>query len=351
MTSSNGTVIGTTKIVDNGSPTSYWNLVILGDGYQAGQLGQYAVDAQSMVDAIFATPPLDALRRVGNVYRVDVTSTDSGADDPTACGGTGASPRTFFDSRFCGAPDVRRLLVADAAGAMAVAGAQVPEWDMVLLLVNSTVYGGSGGPIATTSMAPDAKEIALHEMGHTAFQLADEYDYYRGCFSGETDRNIHPPVEPTADNVTLSSTRAAIKWRLLIRATTPVPTTVNSDCTSCDTQASPVPEGTVGAFEGAHYHHCKAYRPEYRCKMYELGRPFCAVCRRRILQVLPSEVPFVQELRPGVAADLIYAAGLIPQFTGSSGPNSYVATQSPKYGSVVPHHSTVRCFVRKGPIP
>ena len=216
-----------------------------------------------------------------------------------------------------------------------------PTGEMVLLLVNSTIYGGSGGAIATTSMAPDAKEIALHEMGHTAFQLADEYDYYRGCFSGETDRNTHPPVEPTADIVTLSSTRASIKWRLLIRATTPVPTTTNSDCAQCDTQASPVPQVTVGAFEGAHYYHCKAYRPEHRCKMFELGKPFCAVCRRRILQVLPSEVPFVQGLRPGVAADLIYGAGLMPRFNERPAPTP---TSPRRARSTGPWYRTTRPY-------
>ena len=64
----------------------------------------------------------------------------------------------------------------------------------------------------------------------------------------------------------------------------------NPDCTQNDRRPSPVPEGTVGAFEGADYYHCRAYRPEYRCKMFEHERPFCAVCQRRILEMLPTEV-------------------------------------------------------------
>src|SRR5665811_921637 len=35
-------------------------------------------------------------------------------------------------------------------------------------------------------------------------------------------------------------------------------------------------------FEGAGYFHCGAYRPEYDCKMRNLGVPFCHVCRQVI---------------------------------------------------------------------
>ena len=48
-------------------------------------------------------------------------------------------------------------------------------------VVNSTIYGGSGGSVGTYSLAGGATEIAIHEMGHTAFGLADEYPYYAGA--------------------------------------------------------------------------------------------------------------------------------------------------------------------------
>ncbi len=57
---------------------------------------------------------------------------------------------------------------------------QVPEFAVVLVVVNAQVYGGSGGSVGVFSLAPGATEIALHEMGHTAFGLADEYAYYAG---------------------------------------------------------------------------------------------------------------------------------------------------------------------------
>ena len=295
MTTADGTVVGTTQVVNNGPRAQRWNLVLLGDGYQVAQLGQYANDVQAFVDTLFATPPFDELRTAINVFRVDVSSTDSGADDPAACGGTGAVARTYFDASFCNS-GARRLLLVNNATALSVAGAQVPEWHMVMVIVNSTVYGGAGGAVATFSVAPAANEIALHEMGHTAFGLADEYEYFLGC-GVDTDRNRHPAVEPTEPNVTIDSNRNTIKWRDLIAATTSMPTTTNADCTQCDPQPSPVGAGVVGAFEGAHYFHCAAFRPEFNCRMRALNDPFCAVCTRRIRQTLqPYRQPTVSDI-------------------------------------------------------
>jgi hypothetical protein len=71
-----------------------------------------------------------------------------------------------------------------------------------------------------------------------------------------------------------------------------VPTTRNADCTQCDPQDSPVPAGTVGLFEGANRYHCDSFRPEFDCKMRNLGIPFCAVCQERIRTVL---APFLRD--------------------------------------------------------
>ena len=300
MTTADGTVIGTTKILDNGTPSRRWNLVLMGDGYQTTQMGQYANDAQRFVDTLIATPPFDVLQEAINVYRVDVTSTDSGADDPTGCGGPGTTARTYFDASFCNS-GIRRLLVANSGTALGLAAAQVPEWHMIMVIVNSTVYGGSGGSIAVYSLAPGAEEIALHEMGHTAFGLADEYEYFAGC-GVDTDRNNHPGVEPAEPNVTTNSNRSTIKWRYFILPTTPVPTTSNPNCTQCDPRTGPpppLPADVVGAFEGAHYFHCGAFRPQFNCRMRALNNGFCAVCQDRIVETLTPFLPPSIELAAG----------------------------------------------------
>jgi hypothetical protein len=293
MGAADGRVIGTTKIVDNGDAAARWNLVIVAEGYRETELPHFATDAQSFVDTLGVTPPFDGLMRALNVYRVDVASTDSGADDPIACGGSGATPATFFDASFC-ANGIQRLLVVDNLAVFNAVNAEVPEWHMVLVIVNSIVYGGSGGQVAVFSLAGGANEIALHEMGHTAFGLADEYEFYAGC-GVDTDRDLHPAVEPTQPNVTIDANRDTIKWGSLIAAATPVPTTSNPDCALCDPQPSPVSAGTVGAFEGAHYYHCGAFRPAFDCRMRALGQPFCPVCQQRIRETLAPFLPPPEE--------------------------------------------------------
>src|SRR5215472_3863057 len=101
MGTSDGQVIGATKIVDHGSDASRWNLAILSEGYKDTELPQFANDAQSFVTTLSTTPPFDGLWPGINVYRIDVTSTESGADDPVGCGGSGAAPATYFDATFC----------------------------------------------------------------------------------------------------------------------------------------------------------------------------------------------------------------------------------------------------------
>ena len=291
MGTSDGSVQGVTKIIDHGPDSVRWNLVILGDGYQTGELTNYAADALAFVNTLSATTPFDTLWPAINCHRVDVSSTDSGAADPIACGGTGATPSTYFDASFCGDGQIQRLLVVNTTTALNVATAQVPQMHMTIVIVNSTIYGGSGGQVAAFSKAANAQEIAIHEMGHTAFGLADEYEYFAGCASGETGHDSYTGAEPTEPNVTANADRATIKWSSLIAAATAVPTTSNANCAQCDTQSSPVPANTVGAFEGARYFHCAMYRPQFTCRMRELGNPFCAVCQQAITGTISTFMP------------------------------------------------------------
>lgn len=289
MGTGDGSVLGTTKIVDHGSDADRWNLVLVSEGYRSTQMGQFQTNAQNFVNTLFATAPFNTLQSAINVHRVDVTSTDSGANDPSACGGSGANPATYFDGSFCNS-GIRRLLLVNNTTVFNVVNAEVPAWDMILVIVNSTVYGGAGGAVGTFSLASGANEIGMHEMGHTAFGLADEYEYWAGC-GVDTNRNNHPAAEPAEPNVTINLNRSTIKWGDLILASTPLPTTNNANCTVCDPQSNPLPADTVGAYEGAHYYHCDCYRPQFNCRMRMLGVPFCAVCRRVIVNELTPHMP------------------------------------------------------------
>jgi hypothetical protein len=279
MSTADGTVLGSTQIFGGAPRNRAFNVVLLADGFTAAQQNAFNTACTAFVNAFIGTPPFDELAPAINVFRVNVTSTDSGADDPVATGGTGAVVRTYFDSTF-GVNGIRRLLVANGTTALTVAAAQVPEFTTVLVIVNSTIYGGSGGGVGTYSLANGATEIAIHEMGHTAFGLADEYPYYAG--GNETGHDHHPPGEPSEPNVTTNANRNTLKWRWAVAAATAIPTMSNPNCAQVDSRPSPVPTGTVGLFEGAHYYHCGAFRPEYDCKMRALSVPFCRICRQVI---------------------------------------------------------------------
>ncbi|MGE5863063.1 MAG: M64 family metallopeptidase, partial [Nitrososphaerales archaeon] len=295
MTTADGNIIGTDIVVNHGLPSQRWNLVVLGDGYRISELIKYSYDVQNFIDKLKDTKPFDELWNAINVYRIDVSSTDSGADDPVACGGTGTTPATYFDSTFCAFGGVQRALTVNNTTAIDVANNRVPEWDLILVHVNSPIYGGTGGSVAVSSTNSSASEIVIHEIGHTAFGLADEYEYFAGCGSGEVGHDVYTGSEPFEPNVTINTDRNTNKWRHLILAGTPMPTTSNANCTQCDPQPSPVPQGTVGTFEGAQYFHCGKFRPQFNCKMRALGPPFCAVCKEVIRNTFsPFLIPISQ---------------------------------------------------------
>ncbi|MFG3266417.1 M64 family metallopeptidase [Streptomyces bobili] len=275
MTTSDGTVQGHTQIHGTAPRNRAFTIVLLGDGFTAAQQTAFNTACTQFVTALTLTPPFNRIGRMINIWRVNVTSTDSGADDPVSAGGTGATARTYFDSRF-GENGIRRLLVCNNSTVLQTAAAQVPEFTVALVVVNSTIFGGSGGSVGTYSLADGATEIALHEIGHTAYGLADEYAFYAD--ENETGHDYHPFGEPAEPNVTTRTERTSLKWGWTVAGTTALPTMSNPNCAKVDTRPSTVPAGRVGCFEGAHYYHCRAFRPEHNCKMRELGNPFCQVC-------------------------------------------------------------------------
>ncbi len=281
-----GEVTGRVTLVNRAPAANSYNVVIMSDGFRAEEMGKFAADADRYVAALMSSAPFDDCRIRVNVHRVDVTSIDSGVDAGDF------DHRTFFDTLFYG-----RLLLTNHALVATVASQQVPEWDLVLLIVNNDqYYGGSGHPNVAVASTGAGTDVALHEIGHSAFGLADEYDYYNYC-GGDTDKDHHPAAEPSEPNVTTARTRETVKWAHLIAVATPVPTTRNPDCTRCDEQASPVPAGTVGLFEGGHYFHCDAFRGEFNCRMRISAERFCAVCGDHIARVL---APFQSRCGDGV---------------------------------------------------
>lgn len=283
MTAADGVVRGLTKIVDAGPPTKRWNLVVASDGYRASEMERFAGDVQSLATHLFTVAPFDdpELRRAINIYRLDVESTDSGADKPNCedGSGTGAVAATYFDGTFCYDGETQRLLYGNYRLAISTVKAVLPQWHQILILVNDTDRGGGGGDVGWFSNGgSDWRDVAIHEMGHSAFDLADEYDY------GGPDR--WTGGEPGEVNVSQVADPSRVKWRSLVTAGPAVPTRSNPDCTRTDRGPSPVGPGIVGTFEGARYSHCGVYRPTWACKMRRATDPFCPICESAVALTL-----------------------------------------------------------------
>lgn len=195
-----------TTIIETGPAAARRDYVFVGDGYTAAELGKWRADAKLVIDG-FMTDPLFAANRANmNVRRVDVASNQSGVDEPDR----GIYRDTAMDGAFyCYSID--RLLCVNNTKVYSIVGSVLApdQRDVIIVISNSTRYGGSGGAVATLSMHASSTEVALHEIGHTAFALADEYSYGTCSLASE----------PGEGNVSLNWGRG-VKWGSQIAAST-----------------------------------------------------------------------------------------------------------------------------------
>lgn len=271
--------ISSVKIRDTGPDWNRLVIVVLSDGYIAANLsaGQFETAAGVLGSRIETKPPWDVLFAATNVYRVDIESNQQGTDHETY----GVLKDTYLNSSFW-VNDIERLLALTGNGysrAVAAADAMVGPgiWDILLVLVNSTKYGGSGGGVAVSSINSNSSEIVIHELGHTFGELADEY---------ETAYPGYPPGD-WEPNVDYDYGLPGLKWTVWVEASTPLPTP----------ETAPY-YNVVGSFEGARYLTTGIYRPWYNCEMRSLNRPFCPVCQEAHVLEFTNMVSLTDEISP-----------------------------------------------------
>ena len=240
-------------IFSNGDPSNRLDIAVLGDGYTQAELPKYADDVMQFVLRVFLQEPYKEYQQYINVHRIDVVSTESGADHPERM--SPVFKNTALDSTY-NCFGIQRLICVNSTKVLNILSASLPpnQRDIILVIVNDPEYGGSGGDIAVSSTNTDGTEIVLHELGHTLGLLADEY-------GGPAPPVCDASVEPPEPNVTKATTRDTIKWNHWIDNTTPIPTTGTSP-------------GLPGLYEQAKYCDTGLYRPTYNSKMRSLGLPF-----------------------------------------------------------------------------
>ena len=256
------------------------DIAILGDGYTAGQLDRFADDARQFTQAFFAEPPFTRYLGLFNVTRVDVISSESGADHLES------APTVLRDTALganYGCFAVARLLCVDTATVESVVNTSLgpSQHDIVIVLVNDDTYGGSGGIHAVASRGPQSREIALHEIGHSFGLLADEY---------VTAGIACTPNEPLAPNLTRTTDRAGIRWRRWIDPATELPTVLS-------------PIGGPGVYAGGGNCAGGYFRPLPNSKMQILGTPFGAINSEQLVRRIYSIARPVDETLPN--ADVV----------------------------------------------
>jgi hypothetical protein len=298
-----------TPVLVNGGLDERINIVCLSEGYTAAEMSKFITDVTAATADLFATPPYAGYMTYFNVYAIEVPSNESGTDHPYSAPDCPAGLETFysdtyFNSTFDASGIHRLLVVQNSAAVYQVLQNNLPEWDVVFIVVNHPMYGGSGGAFATFSLHTSAGEIAIHELGHSFADLADEYEY--GGISGHE-----------APNATAQINRELIKWNHWIEATTPVPT-----------PETPGYASVVGLFEGAVYNPVGWYRPKLDCKMRALGVPFCEVCSEQTVITVYEILNTIESYDPPSPIVAVYKSEL-KEFAVSTlnpTPNTVVTT-------------------------
>ncbi|MBP0903446.1 M64 family metallopeptidase [Mariniflexile gromovii] len=257
------------------------NLVILSDGYQVTELAQFKTDAVNFTNTLFNQSPFKEYANYFNVHILKVPSNESGADHPgTAIDVT--EPKTpvrtvdtYFNATF-DSYGYHRLLYYEIDGNAAnntqaktynVLADNYPTYDQGLILVNSTVYGGSGGEFPMASKGVEsgvsAVEVAIHELGHSFANLKDEYFPLDEIYFNE------------AINMTQESNPSFIKWKNWLNG------------------------NGIGIYQyNTTGYAANWYRPHQACKMRYLGYPFCSVCKEGIIEKIHSLVSPIDSYTP-----------------------------------------------------
>lgn len=301
-------------LFENGPAAAKVDLLILGDGYTEAELPKFHADVERLAGALFAQEPFRSRRADFNVRAIDLPAAASGVNRPNA----GVFRRTPLSAEYNIFDSERYVLTLDNRTLRDVAAAA--PYEFLEVLVNERTYGGGGifNDHATASVDSAFSEyVFVHEFGHHFAALADEY--YTSDVAYETGGAAK--VEPWEPNVTALADPAALKWRDLVAAGTPLPTPwpkQEFEAHSRDVQerrrairARNAPEeemdalfrqqreweervlggsryaGAVGAFEGASYQAAGLYRPQVDCIMFTRDRVgFCRVCQRAISRII-----------------------------------------------------------------
>jgi hypothetical protein len=257
-------------LIFSGSPGDKPTVVFVSEGYTLDEMQKFVSDSRNMVDSLLSDKPFSQYTESFNFFALSVPSVESGCDEPHL----GVYKNTALQSTFNTFDSPRYLTVSDMK-ALYDAVECLP-WDYLVVLVNSSEYGGGGFYnflSITTTDNPLSAFVFKHEFGHSFAGLADEYFY-----DSEDEFDYYTEgIEPWEQNIT-TLTKFGDKWEKMIEPGMPLPTPREQTFV-----------GKIGLFEGGGYKAKGVYSPFMTCFMKEAtaGR-FCPVCESIIEKVILS---------------------------------------------------------------
>jgi hypothetical protein len=280
-----------TQILRSGPPGTKKNIAVLGDGFAAGDQTTYNNKVKELLlDGVFGHDYFYEDAQAFNIFRVNLISNDSGVsqrvydEHGTPADGSDDTivSTTIKDTAlgyiFSGSW-AHCWLESGANTATLVQNALdtwVPDYDLVLIILNEPGFGGCGGGGFQIVTLGSSWPVMAHEFGHGTGGLADEY-CQPGTYTGG---------EPGTVDITANTNRNTLKWRQFVNPSTPIPTGINPTpgtgiCTGYNQGTAPPgwsSDQDVGLFEGASYKDTGLYRPVINCRMRGNSPPYCPVC-------------------------------------------------------------------------
>ena len=220
------------ELFRSGNSGSKVNLVIIGDGFQAGA-DQVTFDAfvDNTVMDIFNKDLFEETKNAFNVYSINLISNETGVtqvtQNPTSLGGTpgvagggitsdsdgdgiAAALDTVLGYEYSG--DWNRCWMEGGSTSTGVSSNTaetnllnflVPQWDYAIVILNESGFGACASGNIFRMTLGTTWSVVGHEFGHSIGGLGDEYIASAGTYTGG---------EPSRPNLTISNNRNTIKW-------------------------------------------------------------------------------------------------------------------------------------------
>lgn len=289
-------------LLKTGDSAKRVDIVIVAEGYTLAERNKFITDANTFISSFLGegnarlNAPFSNYQGFFNATALFFESEQSGTDQPN----NNIQVKTYFEATQHGSDG--RLLYGDGAKverevAAALAG---DARELIIVLVNTPLYGGAGGSIAWASAGNRlASELALHEIGHSFANLQDEY----------VDAAVAKDFPLTAvafrNSAHVTDSLARIPWQDWMGF-------VDGEL------------GTIGSYEGGYYRSTGIWRATQNSKMLYLDVPFSA----------PQKEAFALKYYQAIG-DYLSVASSFPGMYSAVTPNNVMFNFTWKSGTTV----------------